>query len=123
MIRQATVAANLATEALAAAASGLADGTYPNERGANAAFVQAARDRFEGRRAPRGLVWRARVLSDLVRNSEESQYGADIAIVVQAVEPGFSVTKGILLQMKRADRLQVEWANLREACRLTVEHT
>jgi hypothetical protein len=56
----------------------------------------------------------------MVRNSEEPRIGADVAVVVQAIEPELTVTKGMLLQMKRSDRLQAEWANLRDGCRRMV---
>jgi len=48
----------------------------------------------------KGVLWRAKTLTDRGANAQEKQYGADFVGVLQIEVPGYSVKKGFLAQAK-----------------------
>src|SRR5713101_2938295 len=46
----------------------------------------------------KGVLWRAKTLTDRGANAQEKQYGADFVGVLQIEVPGYSVKKGFLAQ-------------------------
>lgn len=74
-----------------------------------------------------GIRWRAKTLTDRGRGSQESQFGADFAGVVEISLPEYQVRKGFLSQAKLLEHGELltgtEMARLRAQCEQMLSRT
>jgi len=63
--------------------------------------IEEAQDGYQAK----GVIWKAKVLTDKGRGAQEKQYGADFMGVLNIDLPDFKVNKGFLAQAKIASRL------------------
>jgi len=131
MVAEATYAALRAAarrvaEAGSLAAEALADGRVQLEPAFTERMLGSI-DHLMNGYVDRGIQWTSFSLTDRVRNSQEKEFGADFAGVLDIDVADYKVKKGFLVQARRIEPFETMVANERrrmvKQCRKMLKHT